>query len=909
MSDCEINFMDNDSGNDSDNNHGKKRNIFMKKRVIKKKAGADNKKKQQKLKKVFTFSHSKPNGGSNIEDDDDNNQDIKEHANPEESNPFSSFSFDGGKNNGIMEQSQQSEYMNDNDLDSQYPELGKEITQDDDSAISKKQNRLDWFKKNRMYLKRLRNQKADASSASQISDGIFDPDGVNKDDLIVESFNAPSQKNKGQQAKEIEFSQAQEIYSMPETITFTNTVTYGRIVGKPSNENQDKDAPPMVKYVKGYGRLSFYQNILLLAAFINFSQTKLKVQLVSLYSFQRDGIKKGIKFYGRIVINDDFGTGKSLQALGLSLAYKNEWPLMILCPKFALYMWRYEILKWLPGYDINKIQIIKNESQAFDQQYSITIISYDHAAIMANKIEDYKFKVCIADEAQIFRARESKNGKILINLISNMKRSIVLTGCNLTKKPQEIYSLMRIVRPDIMPGFYEFGYRYCDPRQSFEGIDFTNAGNMIELKQLLDKRIQTIYKRKYIFSELPDRMRQKLEITAETQIVVKIQSLLQNYVKPWEDQHPNQSFFLEMFQNFYENPNKDQTKFLCDPTDDSRPSFQKTLKQIFRDLYDYSGLAKLKVTQDIIDNILENGMRVLIFSYHLTFITSIEDHLSRKTKFLFLGKNVDDDYKQDICDKFNNEDEYKAVLIDLSEDLSDIKFNTPNTIILFAETFWNTLYIERAEKMIDTPGQKSANNIIYLYGRYTLDEYIYKLLYNQNQSLYSELEPLQLDLQNFRVQQTLGQNYDEIKDTQVNWNTQAFATYTQLTQNQQNTDFQAIDPLAPVQIYQKGNLTLENMFLRQHLDNRQQEYLKEQKHVTNKDKQISQESQDKDSDRIEGSQSDINDEDLVGVMTQKAGNKIKSKQKEEVKEEIKIEEQKCELDDLDDDELNEILGL
>lgn len=41
---------------------------------------------------------------------------------------------------------------------------------------------------------------------------------------------------------------------------------------------------------------------------------------------------------------------------------------------------------------------------------------------------------------------------------------------------------MRMVRPDLTPGFYEFGYRYCDPRQSFDGINFGSAGNMNELK-------------------------------------------------------------------------------------------------------------------------------------------------------------------------------------------------------------------------------------------------------------------------------------------------------------------------------------------------------------------------------------------------------------------------------------------
>jgi SWI/SNF-related matrix-associated actin-dependent regulator 1 of chromatin subfamily A len=80
------------------------------------------------------------------------------------------------------------------------------------------------------------------------------------------------------------------------------------------------------------------------------------------------------------------------------------------------------------------------------------------------------------------RDKDLRIGKNLIDLISSIKRVILLTGCNLTKKPMEIYNLMKIVRPDVMPSFYEYGYRYCDPRQSFDGIDFSNAGNMIELK-------------------------------------------------------------------------------------------------------------------------------------------------------------------------------------------------------------------------------------------------------------------------------------------------------------------------------------------------------------------------------------------------------------------------------------------
>jgi hypothetical protein len=125
-------------------------------------------------------------------------------------------------------------------------------------------------------------------------------------------------------------------------------------------------------------------------------------------------------------------------------------------------------------------------------------------------------------------------------------------------------------------------------------------------------------------------------------------------------------------------------------------------------------------------------MRIIIFCFHLSFITSIEDHLHKKAKFLYIGKNVDDDYKQDICDKFNNFDEYRAVLIDLSEDISMVRFSTSNAVVLFAEVYWNSNIINQAEKVVSETGIKPTNNVIYVLGRYTLDEYIFKLLYMQN---------------------------------------------------------------------------------------------------------------------------------------------------------------------------------
>jgi len=88
----------------------------------------------------------------------------------------------------------------------------------------------------------------------------------------------------------------------------------------------------------------------------------------------------------------------------------------------------------------------------------------------------------------------------------------------------------------VVPNFYEFGYRYCDPRHSFDGIDFLNAGNLTELKQLLEKRLFSQHRRKTVYQELPDKMFQKWEVTADVNIVIKIQHLLKTFILPWEQQ-------------------------------------------------------------------------------------------------------------------------------------------------------------------------------------------------------------------------------------------------------------------------------------------------------------------------------------------------------------------------------------
>lgn len=64
----------------------------------------------------------------------------------------------------------------------------------------------------------------------------------------------------------------------------------------------------------------------------------------ALYPFQKEGIKFGVKHFGRVLIGDEMGVGKTIQALGIAFLYHSEWPLLIIAPApLVRYYFRSEI--------------------------------------------------------------------------------------------------------------------------------------------------------------------------------------------------------------------------------------------------------------------------------------------------------------------------------------------------------------------------------------------------------------------------------------------------------------------------------------------------------------------------------------------------------------------------------------
>jgi len=85
----------------------------------------------------------------------------------------------------------------------------------------------------------------------------------------------------------------------------------------------------------------------------------------SLLRYQKEGVTFALKHYGRILLGDEMGVGKTLQAIWVAKIYQADWPLIILWPSSLKLNWQDELLKWLKDMDENQIQIVNTNKDKF----------------------------------------------------------------------------------------------------------------------------------------------------------------------------------------------------------------------------------------------------------------------------------------------------------------------------------------------------------------------------------------------------------------------------------------------------------------------------------------------------------------------------------------------------------------
>jgi SWI/SNF-related matrix-associated actin-dependent regulator of chromatin subfamily A-like protein 1 len=179
----------------------------------------------------------------------------------------------------------------------------------------------------------------------------------------------------------------------------------------------------------------------------------------TLFPFQRDGITMAIQKRGRVILADDMGLGKSIQAISIASYYRSQWPLLIVTPASMVATWDEQIRKWLcSSIDPDDVCVTFDSKSLVNG--AINIISYDLVVRLVELINKRKFKIIIADESHSFRNREAKRTKVIVPLLKKASHVILLSGTPALSRPIELYNQVQAVNPKLFPKFFHFGMRY-----------------------------------------------------------------------------------------------------------------------------------------------------------------------------------------------------------------------------------------------------------------------------------------------------------------------------------------------------------------------------------------------------------------------------------------------------------------
>ena len=531
-------------------------------------------------------------------------------------------------------------------------------------------------------------------------------------------------------------------------IMFEKRLTQLKFLNQPDNNSKSKKVTYIIDYTED-----------------SINSPKLndlpKTLLKNLYRFQKQGIIFGIKKFSRLLIADEMGVGKTVQAIGLSCLYQKDWPVLVICPSSLKFAWRDEINLWLSDIlEKDDVQVIRHSKNGFKLDKKYYIISYDLSVRMIDKIIKKKFNYIIADEAHYLKSKSAKRTMCLTPILQRSKRVVLLTGTPILAKPMEIYPLLHILRPDKFKGFKEFGTRYCDPKMLPYGlIDWSGSSNSRELNSILN-RLMIRRLKKDVLSQLPPKKRQKIEIATDSKVIKKLKIFMEKSSKKFEELLGTQIELDKLGIDLNElNPDKEKEKNTEKNKENKDISEEKedTLLNKFNKAYSMTGEAKLPGIKDYVNYLVDNSCKFLIFAHHTEVLDAIEDEIIQdKIGYIRIDGKVQIEKRQELVNKFQTDEECLVAILSITACATGLTLTKASTVV-FAELHFTPSIMIQAEDRAHRIGQDAGCvNIHYLVGEDTLDVLLFRKLNEKQNIVSTTLDNKSKDLNVTKIKEQVG---------------------------------------------------------------------------------------------------------------------------------------------------------
>ena len=339
------------------------------------------------------------------------------------------------------------------------------------------------------------------------------------------------------------------------------------------------------------------------------------------------------------------------------------------------------------------------------EDYDLVITSYDllKRDIELYKEKNYTFKYIIADEAQYLKNSNTKNAKAIKEIKAETRYA--LTGTPIENSLAELWSIFDF----IMPG-YLFTYRKFKNIYETPIVKEEDKQAMAKLKMLIEPFVLRRNK-KEVLTELPE----KTVTVLSNEMNEEQQNIYLTYLAKAK-QEIAEKVEIDGFEN-------SQMQILAALT---------RLRQIcchpslFVEGYN-EGSSKLEQCIEIIEEAINGGHKILLFSGYTSMFEIIEKELKKRSiEYFKLTGATKVDERMKMVDEFNENSNIKLFLISLKAGGTGLNLTGADMVIHY-DPWWNISTENQATDRAYRIGQKNNVQVYKLITKNSIEEKIYEL--------------------------------------------------------------------------------------------------------------------------------------------------------------------------------------
>lgn len=434
------------------------------------------------------------------------------------------------------------------------------------------------------------------------------------------------------------------------------------------------------------------------------------------YEFQEDGIwLMEEEFQGRVLLADDPGLGKTLQALVWAKRRMKKNPslkkrcVVVVCPANGKFHWQGEAAKHaglrteiLDGKKPNRV-FTKAQSAGTVYAINYEILGAPNGPhhTWTKRLRRLNPWLVIFDEGHKIGNPAAKMTIASKALAKNAPSVIVITGTPINNRTAELWSLLNIVNPQEWPSFVRFARKYCVPEYTRWGIKWKGSKNLKHLNRRLRATCMVRRRKEDVLKNLPPKIRTVLPVALPPRAMAEYRLAEKEFIKWLLKTQPKRASKARK--------NERMVKF-------------GYLRRLV-------GRLKVPIVRQWVENFrADTGRKVLVFGVHKAVLKPLYEE--RKAQAVLVDGSVTNRKRREAIDSFNGNPKVGEFYGNIRA--AGVLWSCKSASdVLFAEFDWTaTAHAQTEDRCRGIGrGQKGkATNITYLAARGTIDEAMCQVL-------------------------------------------------------------------------------------------------------------------------------------------------------------------------------------